>query len=60
MARSEFHSICRICIQELEHKNGSAIFNNDAYNDNISLSERIKYCSSVEVNFSHNYGSCYE
>ncbi|KAL0266309.1 UNVERIFIED_CONTAM: hypothetical protein PYX00_008893 [Menopon gallinae] len=47
--RLEFNSICRLCTQLLETENVSPIFNNEIYAERVTLPERIRYCSSVEV-----------
>lgn len=49
MTAVDFNSICRLCIQQTDKNNFTSIFNNENYENNVTLPERIKYSSSVEV-----------
>lgn len=44
----EINSICRLCVKLLETEKVSPIFSNEN-NEQISLPERIWYCSSIQV-----------
>ncbi|KAK6621215.1 hypothetical protein RUM43_011521 [Polyplax serrata] len=50
MLKSDFLLFCRLCVQQLESENFSSIFDGNKTENEISLPEKIKLCSSIEVN----------